>query len=401
MSSPLNILIFCTLFSMVTVTAQAMAPLPPAPESSFEQPSGKKTAKTVKRIPIEKKKSGKKKSKNKKHQKTTTPPGSSQQANDTKPVVENSDVKRVEKWLEENEASKKKSPVKKVRKPVKKTTQTFSVYLSPDPAANKTDSEQPEKIPHFKLNHPVKSPLPRPPKRRRPPLEPEKSNEDRQAADTMKFQADLEAAESGVPEAQLRAGIKLYKGQGVLQNRKKGFDWLRKAADSGKFSPESLHILGQAFFKGLDTEKNYAEARKWISLLAEQDNDSAKNDLAYMLYKGLGGDQNYARAFELYRQAAKHGDVFAQANLGLMYATGTGTKTDQARAYAWYSLAASRGNRAAARNRNALLKGMSWEELNLAQRISVELSNEITRPKTEKPSVNTGQLEQTPLKPQP
>ncbi len=402
MSSPRNILFFCTLFSMVTVTAQASDPLSPASESSLEQSSGQKIVKTVKTVLSENKKSGKKKSKKKKHQKTTTPPGSSQQANDTKAVVENSDVKRVEKWLEENEASRKKSHVKRVREPVKKkTTQTFSVYLSPDPTAKKTDSKQPEKISPFNLNHPVKPQIPRPAKKLQPPLAPKKSNKEKQAEDTMKFQADLESAESGDPEAQLSAGIKLYKGQGVLQDRKKGFDWLRKAAGSGKFSPESLHILGQAFFKGLDTEKNYAEARKWISVLAEQDNDSAKNDLAYMLYKGLGGDKDYAKAFELYKQAAKHGDVFAQANLGLMYATGTGTKTDQARAYAWYSLAASRGNRAAARNRNALLKGMSWEELNLAQRISVELSNEITRPKTEKPGVNTGQREQTPPKPKP
>jgi TPR repeat protein len=141
-----------------------------------------------------------------------------------------------------------------------------------------------------------------------------------------------------------------------------------------------LNIIGQAYFKGIDTEKNYVEARKWLSLLADLNNYSAKNDLAYMLYYGLGGDKDYAKTFELYKQASKHGVVFAQANLGLMYAKGIGTEIDKPRAYAWYSLAAHQGNIAAARNRNDLLKDMSWDELNLAQRITVELYNELEKP---------------------
>ena len=312
-----------------------------------------------------------------------------------KPVVEISDVQRVEKWLEENEAAEKERQVKKVRKPAKKTTQTFSVYLSPEPDENKTDSKQPEKKSHFNVPLPVKPPMTLPAKTPKPPLAPEVSTETKQAEEAMNFQSEIESAESGDAEAQLSAGIKLYKGQGVLQDREKGFKWLRKAAEEGKHSPESLHILGQAYFNGTDTEKNYAEARKWLNLLADQDNYSAKNDLAYMLYNGLGGDKDYAKSFELYKQASKHGDVFAQANLGLMYATGTGTEVDKARAYAWYSIAASQGNRAAARNRNDLLKDMSWEELNLAQKITVELNNEIETHQAEKPGVNTGHLEQS------
>jgi TPR repeat protein len=69
----------------------------------------------------------------------------------------------------------------------------------------------------------------------------------------------------------------------------------------------------------------------------------------------------------------------AQANTGLMYATGTGTETDKARGYAWYSLAASRGNTVAAINRNNLMMEMSWDELNRAQAISLQLYREVER----------------------
>ena len=79
------------------------------------------------------------------------------------------------------------------------------------------------------------------------------------------------------------------------------------------------------------------------------------------------------KALELYEKAALQGDILAQANTGLMYATGTGTSTDKARGYAWYSLAASQGNTVAAINRNNLMIDMSWEELNRAQAISLEL----------------------------
>ena len=69
--------------------------------------------------------------------------------------------------------------------------------------------------------------------------------------------------------------------------------------------------------------------------------------------------------------------MLAQANTGLMYATGTGTATDRARAYAWYALAASRGNTFAAVSRNRLMTDMSWEELNRAQAVAVDLYREI------------------------
>jgi uncharacterized protein len=430
MDNSFNLLIFSVFFALTTVTAQAadlFSEIPggtPAsgsrgnifndkdlfiaepsldPGSSLDQPSGPKQmhpivhniAETEEKNQPEKKKSEKKKLKEKISPQATTPPGPSQAASDRKTAGEMSDVQRVEKWLEANEAAEKERQVKKVQKPVKKPTQTFSVYLSPEPVEKKTDAKQPEKKSPFNLHLPAKPPMTLPTKTPKPPLAPEMSTEMKQAEETMKFHSEIEAAESGAPDAQLNAGMKLYKGQGVLQDREKGFKWLLNAAEKGKHSPESLQILGQAYFHGTDTGKNYVEARKWLSLLADQDNYSAKNDLAFMLYNGLGGDKDYAKSFELYKQAAKHGDIFAQANLGLMYATGAGTEIDKARAYAWYSFAAGQGNSAAARNRNDLLKDMSWEELNSAQKITVELYNEVETHQAEKPGVNNGRFEQS------
>jgi len=207
------------------------------------------------------------------------------------------------------------------------------------------------------------------------------------------FTSEMNLAELGDSEAQLHVGMKLYQGKGALQDRRKGFAWILKAAEKGKFSPESLNILGRAYFNGIDIGKDYFEAKKWLSLSADQDNYTAKNDLAYMLYNGLGGDKDYVKAFELYQQISKHGDVLAQANLGTMYATGTGTAIDKARAYAWYTFAANQGNALAAENRNELLLVLSWEELNLAQKISIELYHEFESREAENPTVHKGQFE--------
>jgi len=188
-----------------------------------------------------------------------------------------------------------------------------------------------------------------------------------------------QAAERGDAEAQFVYGGMLYQGQGTDPDKRGGFKWLLAAAEQGKVSPESLAIIGAMYLRGSTVPQNYLEAKKWLTNAAAQGNRAAQNDLAYLYYNGLGGDRDYQKALELYEQAAQQGDTMAQANVGLMYATGTGTATDRARGYAWYSLAASRGNTVAAINRNNLMMEMSWEELNRAQALSLELYRQVEK----------------------
>ena len=188
-----------------------------------------------------------------------------------------------------------------------------------------------------------------------------------------------QAAERGDAESQFVTGGMLYQGQGTDPDKRGGFKWLLKAAEQGKISPESLTIIGAMYLRGSAVPQNYLEAKKWLSEAAQQGNLAAQNDLAYLYYNGLGGERDYPKALELYEKAALQGDPMAQANTGLMYATGTGTDMDKAKGYAWYSLAASRGNTVAGINRNNLMADMSWEELNRAQAISVDLYRQVEK----------------------
>jgi TPR repeat protein len=103
----------------------------------------------------------------------------------------------------------------------------------------------------------------------------------------------------------------------------------------------------------------------------------AKKNLAFMYYNGLVGKVDYAEALKLYTEAALQGDNAAQNNVGLMYVNGLGSDVDRVQAYAWYSLAASQGNAGSMVARNNLMIRMSWEELNRAQALSVQLFKEV------------------------
>ncbi len=202
-----------------------------------------------------------------------------------------------------------------------------------------------------------------------------------------------QAAERADSEAEYIYGGMLFQGQGGDADKRYGFKWLLKAAEHGKTSPESLAIIGAMYLRGSMVPQNFLEAKKWLDQGARQGSMAACTDLAYLYYHGLGGERDYEKALALYEQAALQGDVLAQANTGLMYATGTGTGMDRAKGYAWYSLAASRGNTVAAINRNQLMVEMSWEELNRAQAISLELYRrveKIEQPKMIAPPVQSG-----------
>lgn len=199
-----------------------------------------------------------------------------------------------------------------------------------------------------------------------------------------------QAALLGDAEAQFIVGGMLYQGQGTDPDKRNGFKWLLRAAEQGKATPESMNIIGAMYLRGAAVPQNFLEAKRWLEQAADQGNMHAQNDLAYLCYNGLGGERDYLKALALYEKAALQGDILAQANAGLMHASGTGTDTDKAKGYAWYSLAASRGNTIAAINRNNLMGTMSWDELNRAQALSVDLYRQVEHFKKLSTSTTSG-----------
>ena len=243
--------------------------------------------------------------------------------------------------------------------------QSFYVYKSPDPdAINKPNKDPKNNTPNTTPKNPNKS-------TDHNKLSPQRDTSARLQCNSSAQEVNL--AKSGDENAQFMVGLNIYRGKEGGCDKKEGLIFLINAAKKGKYSDESLNIIGYEYYKGENIRKDYAESRKWLQIAADNDNAQAQNDLAYLFFNGLGGERDYQAAFALYQKSAGHGYQLAQANLGTMYANGLGTEKNREKGYAWYDIAALNGNESAMRNKKIVASEMTIDEIHAAQRLASEL----------------------------
>lgn len=193
------------------------------------------------------------------------------------------------------------------------------------------------------------------------------------------LQLYLQAADRGDAEAKYISGGMYFKGLGGNKDLPLAFKLLHQAAMSGKSSPESQQILGQAFLLGSGVPKNYGKALHWYTLAAENGNREAMNELGFMYSVGKVVDQDLKKGAEFFLQAAYKGLPIAQYNVGILYYTGNGfDAVDLQKSYAWLNLAASNKHQPAIAARNYLESILTGKELAAAQSLSDELARGIT-----------------------
>ena len=192
------------------------------------------------------------------------------------------------------------------------------------------------------------------------------------------LQLYLQAARQGDSEAQYISGGMYFKGLGVKKDLAMAFKFLHQAAISGKSSPESQQIIGQAFLLGSGVPKNYGKAMEWYTRAAENGNKEAQNELGFMYTVGKGVERDVEKGAELFVQAAYNGLAVAQYNVGIMYYTGNGFKdSDLQKSYAWLNLAAANGHQPALAARTYLESILTGKDLTVAQTLSDELARKI------------------------
>lgn len=101
--------------------------------------------------------------------------------------------------------------------------------------------------------------------------------------------------------------------------------------------------MGIIFFKGQQTEQDYAESAKWFKLAAQQGVAEAQYNLGMMYATGQGVTQDHTESVAWYRRAAQQNLAIAQLNLGVACSYGEGTTKDEAQALKWFRLAADQG----------------------------------------------------------
>ncbi len=135
------------------------------------------------------------------------------------------------------------------------------------------------------------------------------------------------AAEKGNKDAQLRL-YSLYKnGWGTVRNEELATFWLNKSKG------EVFDLLEKSQLNWLDISE--LKQIKEIRLLAKKDDGSAENRIGQIYYAGIQTKKNYVKAFYYSKIAAEKGNKDAQLRLYSLYKNGWGTVRNEELATFW------------------------------------------------------------------
>lgn len=182
------------------------------------------------------------------------------------------------------------------------------------------------------------------------------------------------AAEQGIPDAQLQFALMLIDGTLVEQDRDRAFILMRRAAEAGKplaqFNlaqmlsdsgnineavgwyekaanaklADAQYAMAQIHAEGVGGKmRDMAEARRWLSLAARSNFDTAQLDFGTWLVEGRGGPVDFEEGFAWLKRAADSGNVAAWNRVAKLYLAGVGVDPDPIAAAAWYMRARQAG----------------------------------------------------------
>lgn len=145
------------------------------------------------------------------------------------------------------------------------------------------------------------------------------------------------------PEELYRMGIEGLSGKSETMTCEGGLSLLMESAADG-YAPAQA-ALGNAYYDGNCTERNYAEAVKWWQKAAEQGNADAEYRLGTAYTFGNGVETDFRKALLWYRKAAAQGDTRAMSSVAEAYGSGNGVERDVQEELRWFRKACSAGSK--------------------------------------------------------
>jgi TPR repeat protein len=143
------------------------------------------------------------------------------------------------------------------------------------------------------------------------------------------------------PQDLFKLGKRYVKGEDVPQDKNKGIQLIRDAAEQGY--AEAQCFIGACYSVGNGVKEDKAEGVKWFHKAAKQGYAKAQSALGACYGTGNGVEKDKAEAVKWYRKAAEQGNAEGQFGLGLCYFEGEGVKKDKAEAVKWFRKAAEQG----------------------------------------------------------
>lgn len=116
---------------------------------------------------------------------------------------------------------------------------------------------------------------------------------------------------------------------------------LQEQAEKG--DAKAQNNLGVAYESGEYIPADYAEAKKWYLLAAEQNLAIAQNNLGAMYFFGVGSPADYVEAKKWYQLSADQGYAPSEYALGMMYQLGNGVEKNFSEAKTYLSKACANG----------------------------------------------------------
>lgn len=184
------------------------------------------------------------------------------------------------------------------------------------------------------------------------------------------YEAAEELLRQGASEGDRRCdyylGVLLLSGE--LSGRRDptaGSRWLLNAANAGL--PQAQLDLGRLHAAGNGVDKNMTRAAAWYRKAADQGVSAAQVELGLLYAAGTGVEQDTKSAADWFRKAAKNGDPLGQAALGLATFQGVGVEKNVVDGYVWTKLAANQGNTEAWSKLRTMTSQMTEKELKKAR----------------------------------
>lgn len=155
------------------------------------------------------------------------------------------------------------------------------------------------------------------------------------------LQSLRQAAESGMPAAQLSLGNVYSQMHQLPDAAEQAASWYARAAESG--DARALSRLADLHMTGWGVTQDDTKAFQLYRRLAERGYALPQCDLAYMLGEGIGCRLDVAEALGWYLRAAAQGEPRAYFNLGEAFQRGAGAPADPVYAWAWMENARRQG----------------------------------------------------------
>lgn len=159
----------------------------------------------------------------------------------------------------------------------------------------------------------------------------------REKKELKNFESCRMAAQKGDAQAMGVLGLLYEKGIGTEKDPAQALKWLERGAKKG--DAPAQNNLGFHYLKGKGVKQNNNQALRWFEKSAAQGLASAQENLGLIYGGGLGVKKNYETAFGYFKKAAEQNDSDAQTNLAILYSLGEGGPKDFIESYKWFTLA--------------------------------------------------------------